>query len=285
MNLSERRNNYRKILEGRICIFPGSVFDPISARIAEELEFECMMFAGSVASQTILGAPDTVVITLTELADQTYRINRSVISTPLMVDADHGYGNVLNVRRTVEELENAGVSGLTIEDTELPLGYGLISSGLISIDEGVAKIRSALDSRQDSRLAIIARTSAAQITDIHDAVLRARRYEEAGADAIFFSGLKNKDDIKFAAGSISIPVMLGGSGSVPLSNEELGVLGVRICLQGHYPFLASIKATYETLKKLRAGTKPEELSDYADNGMVERLMRSSDYETWRKINL
>ena len=79
--------------------------------------------------------------------------------------------------------------------------------------------------------------------------------------------------------------MLGGSGSAPLSNEKLGRLGVRICLQGHYPFLASIKATYEMLRDLRDGTKPEELSGYADKGMVERLMRSSDYEKWRKINL
>ena len=92
------------------CIHPGSVFDPISARIAEELGFEVGMFAGSIASFTVLGAPDLIVLTLTEFAEQAYRINRAG-KLPLLVDADHGYGNALNVMRTVQELETAGVAG------------------------------------------------------------------------------------------------------------------------------------------------------------------------------
>ncbi|MGA0315599.1 MAG: isocitrate lyase/PEP mutase family protein, partial [Alphaproteobacteria bacterium] len=237
MKWTARREAYRALLESGNCYHPGSVFDPISARIAEDLGFECGMFAGSVASQTVLGGPDIILITLSEFAEQIHRINRALSSMPLMVDADHGYGNALNVRRTVEELETIGVSGLTIEDTDLPKRFGIGGPlGLISIEEGVAKIRSALDARNDTGLAIIARTGAAQITDINDAIERAKRYEAVGADAMFFSGIKTGEEIRAVASSVSIPIMLGGSGSAPLKTEELGRLGVRISLQGHYPF-------------------------------------------------
>src|SRR5216683_1590185 len=143
MNWTPRRERFRAILAGGRCIHPGSVFDPISARIAEDLGFEAGMFAGSVASLTVLGAPDVVVLTLTEFAQQAYRINRAG-KLPLLVDADHGYGNALNVKRTVEELETAGVAGMTIEDTTLPTSYGSAGPTLIPIAEGVGKMKAAL---------------------------------------------------------------------------------------------------------------------------------------------
>jgi len=118
-----RRERLRAILSGSSCILPASVHDPLSARIAADLGFEAAMLAGSVASLAVLGAPDLILITLTEFAEQARRIVR-VCDIPLIVDADHGYGNALNVMRTVEELETAGVAALTIEDTELPASHG-----------------------------------------------------------------------------------------------------------------------------------------------------------------
>jgi carboxyvinyl-carboxyphosphonate phosphorylmutase len=109
MNCNARRQKLRAVFAGDTCIHPGSVYDPISARVAEDLGFEAGMFAGSVASLTVLGAPDLIVLTLSEFADQAHRICRAG-ELPLIVDADHGYGNALNVRRTVEELETAGVA-------------------------------------------------------------------------------------------------------------------------------------------------------------------------------
>src|SRR6202045_3181788 len=123
MNWTDRRNRFRAVLNGSRCVHPGSVYDAISARIAEDIGFELGMFAGSVASMAVLGAPDLIVLTLSEFADQAYRIGRAA-ELPLLVDADHGYGNALNVMRTVEELEMAGVAALSIEDTDLPRGYG-----------------------------------------------------------------------------------------------------------------------------------------------------------------
>ena len=109
MNLTERRQRFRAQIESDHCIHPGSVFDPISARIAEDLGFEVGMLGGSVASMTVLGAPDLMVLTLSEFAEQAYRICRAG-NLALLVDADHGYGNALNVKRTVEELETSGVA-------------------------------------------------------------------------------------------------------------------------------------------------------------------------------
>ena len=138
MNPTPRRERFRSILAGDRCVYAASVFDPISARIAEDLGFEAGMLAGSVVSGRVLGAPDLVVLTLTELAQQVRRVCRAG-ELALMVDADHGYGNALNVMRTVEELENAGAAGLTIEDTlllrERRAGTGLAGGGCRQ-DEG-----------------------------------------------------------------------------------------------------------------------------------------------------
>ena len=139
MNWNDRRERLRAILAGGRCIHPASVHDPISARIAEDLGFEAGMLAGSVASLTVLGAPDIVLLTLTEFADQACRISRAA-RLPLLVDADHGYGNALNVKRTVEELEIAGVAAITIEDTLLPTPYGASETRLIPIAEGVGML-------------------------------------------------------------------------------------------------------------------------------------------------
>src|SRR5580698_3523470 len=188
MDWTDRRERLRSVIAGPRCIYPGSVFDPISARIAEDLGFETGMFAGSIASFTVLGAPDIVVLTLTEFAQQIHRITRAG-GLPLLVDADHGYGNALNVMRTVQELEAAGVAALTIEDTLLPRAYGDGRTQLLSREEGCGKIRAALAARTDPSLVIVARTSAVSVTGLDDAVERARHYAHEGADALFLTGI------------------------------------------------------------------------------------------------
>src|ERR1700709_2473337 len=136
MPFRKRRENLRAILSGSACIRPGSVYDAISIRIAEDLGFEVGMFGGSVASLAVLGDPDITLITLTEIAEQMRRMSRAG-TLPVLVDADHGYGNALKCRRTVRELENAGAAGLTIEDTLLPQVFGQAKTQLILLQEGV----------------------------------------------------------------------------------------------------------------------------------------------------
>src|SRR5687768_2350429 len=176
MHWTTRREAMRAVFTGERCVYPASVFDAISARLAEGAGFEVAQLGGSIASLAVLGAPDLVVLTLTELAELALRINRAA-SLPLLVDADHGYGNALNVRRTIEELEIAGAAALTIEDTVLPVAYGAVNTlQLISLDEGVDKMRAALDARQDPSLVVIGRTSAMQVGGLDEAVRRGRAY-------------------------------------------------------------------------------------------------------------
>src|SRR6201995_2408094 len=173
MTFRARRDQLRSILTGTRCIRPGSVYDAISIRIAEDLGFELGMFGGSVASLAVLGDPDIALITLTELAEQMRRMSRAS-SLPVLVDADHGYGNALNVRRTVQELDAAGAAGLTIEDTLLPQAFGEKKAQLISLEGGVGKMKGALNGRGDPSLVIVARTGAASITSLEDAIKRAK---------------------------------------------------------------------------------------------------------------
>jgi carboxyvinyl-carboxyphosphonate phosphorylmutase len=279
---SERRERFRAILAGAKCVHPGSVFDPISARIAEELGFEVGMFAGSIASFTVLGAPDLIMLTLTEFADQAHRICRAG-NLPLLCDADHGYGNALNVMRTVEELETAGIAALSIEDTALPQPFGSKGKAqLLSIEEGVGKMRAAVAARQDSGLVIAGRTSAASITSVADAIARAKAYEAAGVDAIFLVGVKTRADLDAIAGGIGLPLILGGVGKELLDLAYLSERNVRVCLQGHQPFMAAVQAVHDTLKALRDGTPPDRLERVADDEMMKRLTRNGDYARWSK---
>ena len=279
---SERRERFRAILAGAKCVHPGSVFDPISARIAEELGFEVGMFAGSIASFTVLGAPDLIVLTLTEFADQAHRICRAG-NLPLLCDADHGYGNALNVMRTVEELETAGIAGLSIEDTALPQPFASKGKAqLLSIEEGVGKMRAAVAARRDSGLVIAGRTSAASITSVADAISRAKAYEAAGVDAIFLVGVKTRADLDAIASEIGLPLILGSVGKDLLDLAYLSERKVRVCLQGHQPFMAAVQAVHDTLKALREGTPADRLERVADDEMMKRLTRNGDYARWSK---
>ena len=281
MDTTERRQQFRAILEGDRCIHPASVFDPISARIAEDLGFEMGMFAGSIASATVLGAPDLIVLTLTEFAQQIQRICRAS-SISLLVDADHGYGNALSVKRTVEELETAGLAALTVEDTSLPQSFGDPSGQtLISVEEGVGKMKAALAGRQDSGLAIIGRTSATPIAGVAETIRRARRYQQAGVDGIFLAGMKTRAELEAVHAEVKVPLLLGGAGEELGDREYLGRHGVRVALQGHLPFQAAVKTVYDTLKALRDGTPPAELdSSLASAELMSRVTRRADYDRW-----
>jgi carboxyvinyl-carboxyphosphonate phosphorylmutase len=281
MDWTDRRERLRAIISGPRCIYPGSVFDAISARMAEDLGFEAGMFAGSIASFTVLGAPDIVLLTLTEFAQQAYRINRAG-KLPLFVDADHGYGNALNVKRTVEELETAGVAGLTIEDTSLPTSHGATGATLISIAEGVGKMKAALAGRQDKRLIIIARTSAMAMTGIEDTVARLKAYEETGVDMLFMTGVKTRAQLDAVATAVKLPLFLGSAGAELYDLDYLSARNVRVCLQGHMPFMAAVNAVYETLKALRDGVPPASIKSVASADLMKQVTRQADYAKWSK---
>jgi len=275
MTFRARRAKLRSILSNPGCVRPGSVYDAVSIRIAEDLGFEIGMFGGSVASLAVLGDPDIALITLTELAEQMRRMSRAA-ELPVLVDADHGYGNAMNVRRTVQELEAAGAGGLTIEDTLLPQAFGEAKTQLISLEEGVGKMKAALDGRSDPTLVILARTGAASITSLGDAIKRARAYEATGVDGLFFTGIKSRAELEAISVATRLPIVLGGA---PEEISELDYLNgqrVRIALQGHAPFAAATQAVYDTLKALREGTPPKQLKGLASAELTERVTREAE---------
>ncbi len=282
MHWSSRREQFRNQLNSGDCVYPGSVFDPISARIAQDLGYEIGMFAGSVASLTVLGDPDHIVLTLSEFAEQAYRINRSS-ELPLLVDADHGYGNALNVKRTVEELETAGVAALSIEDTLLPRPFGSEGkTSLVSIAEGVGKMRAAVAGRQDPDLFIAARTSAVSISGLEDAMCRIEAYQETGVDGIFLIGVKQREQLEKISSVCRLPLILGGAGPDVLDLEFLSAMGVGVCLRGHAPVMAAIQAVYDTLKALREGALPTDLNTVPDKELIKKLTRNVEYDQWIK---
>jgi len=275
MAFRSRREKLRIILSGSACVHPGSVYDAISIRIAEDLDFPLGMFGGSVASLAVLGDPDITLITLTELAEQMRRMSRAA-SLPVLVDADHGYGNALNVRRTVQELETAGAAGLTIEDTLLPAGFGEAKAQLISLEEGVGKMKAALDGRGDPSLVIMGRTGAASITSVEDAIRRAKAYEAVGVDALFFTGIKSRAELEAVAAATHLPIVLGGAPEDMNALDYLAGQRVRIALQGHAPIAATMQAVYETQKALREGTPPKALKGLPSAELANRVTREAD---------
>ena len=245
MHWTERRQRFRTLIAGERCVFPGSVFDPISARIAEDLGFEVGMFAGSTAALAVLGAPDLIVLTLSEFAQQANRICRAG-NIALLVDADHGYGNALNVMRTVDELETAGVCALTIEDTDLPRPFGTDAPRLIPLQDGVGKMKG------------------------------------AGVDAVFLTDVRTREDAEAIADAVELPIFLGAAGPEIMELDYLSGLGIRICLQGHQPFMAAVQAVHTTLKALREGANPTNLAGLAPPELMNALTRAPDYRRWTK---
>jgi len=283
MNHTERRNRLRRLFSGSKCLSPASVYDPLSARVAESVGYEIGILAGSVASNTTLAAPDLIVLTLTEFAEQIRRITRAS-TLSMIVDADHGYGNALNVMRTIEELEHAGVSCLSIEDTALPIRYGQPEGKdeLISTEEMVGKLKAAVAARRDPSLVIAGRTAALKVEDTARTVERVKAYAATGVDAIFIIGVESLDQVKAVRDAVKLPVIVG-SAPAAMKREDLAACGARIVLQGHQPVAAAVKALHETYSHLFNGGAPADLrSKIASAQDMDRLVSGENYKKWQR---
>ena len=282
MTHTERRNRLRELIAGNQCLSPASVYDALSARVAKSVGYEIGILAGSVASNTTLGAPDLIVLTMTEFADQIRRITRAS-DLSLIVDADHGYGNALNVMRTVEECEHSGVSAMSIEDTYLPTRFGNTGGEeLISIPEGVGKMKAALAARSDPALIIAGRTSALKVEGLEGTLARAKAYAEVGVDAIFLVGVETIEQVKAVHDATKLPVIVG-SAPASLKREDFAAAGARIVLQGHQPVAAAVKALREVYEHLHKGGAPADLkSKIASNDEMNAVTRNDIWKAWQK---
>lgn len=276
------RTRARDILARNECISPASVYDALSARVAEQVGFGLGLFSGSVASMTTLAAPDLIVITLSEFAEQVRRIMRAS-NLSLLVDADHGYGNALNVMRTVNELEHAGMSILGIEDTLQPARFGHAgATELVSIAEMTGKLRAALAARQDPEMVIAARIASARVEGLEGTVARARAYAQTGVDALFVVEVDDIEIIRGVSAATTLPLIVG-SGKMTTMRSELAPLRARILLQGHQPVAAAVKALRGAYEHLYRGGAPGELkSAIAAPAELDQLMHAAAYDQARR---
>ena len=278
MLITERRKRFRDYLSREGCIRPASVFDAMSARLAEAAGFEIGMLAGSMASAAAIGAPDWTLITLTEFAEQARRITRAS-NISLLVDADHGYGNALNVMRTVEEMENAGVSALTIEDAVLPARFGSgPEQGLISVEEMIGKLKAALRARRDPSLVIVGRS----IAGPEDVEKRARVYAELGVDALFFTGVSTIAQLQAIREATRLPILTGSRAPELDDLDRMASAGVRIAQKGHLPIRAAMKALFDTYKAQKSGKGADELRDsLASEETMNISFGQEAYDRWK----
>jgi methylisocitrate lyase len=247
------------ILGEKILIAPGT-YDPLMAKIIEHVGFSAVYMTGAGVSHSTLGMPDLGLTTLTEMADRARKISDAV-DIPVIADADTGYGNAINVIRTVKEYERAGVAALHIEDQEMPKRCGhFAGKTLISREEMMGKLKAALDTRQDEDLMIIARTDARTAESFEAAIERAQAYAEVGADIIFVESPRSQEELRAIGKSINRPLLANmvETGLTPLmSAAELQEMGFSVVIfpGGLARFLTKQATEFLTTLKEEGTTK------------------------------
>jgi carboxyvinyl-carboxyphosphonate phosphorylmutase len=264
--LTRRRGAPARLREllnsGQTVVAPGA-FDPLAARLVEEAGFAAVYMTGFGTSAALLGRPDVGLLTMTEMADSAGRI-AACVDIPLIADADTGYGNPLNVIRTVGAYEAAGVAGLHIEDQVAPKKCGHMEGKLvIGADEMAQKVRAAVDARTDPDFVIIARTDARAVEGLDSALDRARRYRDAGADVLFIEALVSEAEIEAAAAAFpDVPLLFNwaeGGKTPPVSLDRLTELGYRIVIFPIGTLLAATAAMRRILREIAAAGTPASL--------------------------
>jgi 2,3-dimethylmalate lyase len=250
----------RELLDsGQTIVAPGA-FDPLAARLVEEAGFAAVYMTGFGTSAALLGRPDVGLLTMTEMAGNAGRI-AACVDIPLIADADTGYGNPLNVIRTVGAYEAAGVAGIHIEDQVAPKKCGhMEGKQVIAAEEMAQKIRAAVDARTDPDFVIIARTDARAVEGLDSALDRARRYRDAGADALFIEALVAEEEIEAAAAAFpGVPLLFNwaeGGKTPPVSLDRLTELGYRIVIFPIGTLLAATAAMRRILKEIATAGTP-----------------------------
>ncbi len=260
---------------------PGAA-NALTARIIAEQGFDAVYVTGAGIANTHLGLPDIGLVSLKEVVDHV-SVMRDVIDLPMLVDGDTGFGNAVNVVRTVEQLERAGASGIQLEDQVFPKKCGHFSGkAVITADEMVQKIKAAADSRRDGDFQIIARTDARAILGLEEALDRAHRFIEAGADATFVEAPTSAEELARIAGELPVPQIANMvfGGKTPLLNQaELEKLGFGGVLYANAALQVSVRAIADMLGVLRDTGSLESIADrVASFDERQRLVDKEKYD-------
>lgn len=273
----------RQLLAGTEPILLPGCYDALGARLIEQAGFDAVYMTGFGTAASLLGRPDVGLLGLSEMVDNARRIVAAT-DLPVVADADTGYGNPINVIRTVQTYERAGVAGLHLEDQILPKKCGhMEGKTVVPTEEMEAKIRAAVDARTNPDLVLIARTDARAPHGFDDALDRANRFAEAGADVLFVEALTGRDEIERVAKELSgIPLVFNwveGGKTPPLSHAELTELGYRLIIMPIGTLLAATQAMQQVLANIRQhGTPLEALDQLPAFGDFTELIGVSEIE-------
>ncbi len=281
------RKTLKTLVEARRGVIVPGAFNALSAKVVEDLGFEAIYVTGAGVTNMWFGMPDQGFMGLAEIADHTARI-RDAVSVPLIVDADTGFGNALNVYHTVRTLERAGADCIQLEDQVAPKRCGHFSGkDVISTEEAVGKIKAAADARRDADLLIMARTDAAAVYGVEAAVERAQRFAEAGADILFIEAVTTADDIRALPQRLEKPQLMNMviGGRTPIVNAtELAELGYGIVLYANAALQGAVAGMQKALIVLRDDKEVKESS-----GLVtpfaerQRLVGKPEWDALEKI--
>lgn len=264
-------------------VVPAS-FDMVSAKVIEQAGFEAIYLSGYGHTASHLGLPDAGLISFAEMVERVHNLARSV-SIPVVADGDTGFGNVINIRRTVQEYEWAGAQAIQIEDQEIPKKCGHTpGKRLVEAQEMALKVEAAINARRSDDFLIIARTDAIAVTGIEDAIRRGKLYEDAGADVIFVESPTTLEELKRAGGSFKVPTMANmvEGGKTPLvSNEALQAFGFKLVAYPVTLLLASITAMKQALAVLKEkGTTQSLVSKITSFKELDELLGFPEVRAW-----
>jgi 2-methylisocitrate lyase-like PEP mutase family enzyme len=249
----------RELLAGDELIVAPGIYDGVSAALVAKLGFPAAYMTGAGVCASAFGLPDIGLATQTEMAERA-RVLAGLLEIPLIADADTGYGSPINVVRTVREYERAGVAAIQLEDQTFPKRCGHLSGKeVISADQFARTLAAALEARRDPDTVIVARTDARAPLGLDEAIARARRYADLGADVIFVEAPESEAEIEQIASSVDAPLLLNlvAGGLTPeLDQARLAELGYRIAIHPIAIVTAIVPAAIEALSKLRAQSPP-----------------------------
>ncbi|EHL24532.1 MULTISPECIES: isocitrate lyase/PEP mutase family protein [Acidovorax] len=263
MNTKQR---LKQLVEARSGLIVPGAFNALSAKVIADLGFQAIYVTGAGVTNMWFGMPDQGFMGLHEIADHTARI-RDAVDVPLIVDADTGFGNALNVVHTVRTLERAGADCIQLEDQVAPKRCGHFSGKeVISTEEAVSKIKAAVDARRDPDFLIMARTDAAATHGFEAAVERAQKFAEAGADILFVEAVTKAEEVRALPQRLAKPQLMNMviGGKTPIFNaDQLGELGFGIVLYANAALQGAVMGMQKTLTTLRDAKEVRE-----DSGLV-----------------
>jgi len=259
--MTSTRKTLRALVEARRGVLVPGAFNALSAKVVEDLGFEALYVTGAGVTNMWFGLPDQGFMGLAEIADHTARI-RDAVELPLIVDADTGFGNALNVRHAVRTLERAGADCIQLEDQVAPKRCGHFNGKeVISTEEAVSKIKAAVDARRDPDLLIMARTDACATQGFEAAVERAQRFAEAGADLLFVEAVTTPEQIRDLPRRLSTPQLMNMviGGKTPITDSaELQELGYGVVLYANAALQGAVAGMQKALGLLKTQRRIDE---------------------------